>query len=104
MELTLEEATQFFSDFYGGEHHIPGFKPKPFGLGWCVSHDRGDLATYDFTGLTKLVLMGHDRCIRVSVQAKGKNVMEIAIHKRQRDGSMSSRHPTIETAIENFRS
>lgn len=103
-ELTEQEAIQFFSDFYGGQHHIPGYKPKQFGLGWCVNHDRGDLATYDFTGLTRLVLMGHDRCIRVSLQAKRNGIIEIAIHKREREGSMDRRHPTIEKAIDNFRS
>lgn len=102
-ELTETEATDFFSEFYGGEHHIPGYKPKRFGPGWCVNHDRGDLATFDFNQLTRLVFMAHDKCIRVGLNAKRNNIIEIAIHKRQREGGMSERHPTLEQAIEKFR-
>lgn len=103
IHLTKEEATDFFSEFYGGEHHIPGYKVDQFGFGFCVIHDRGDLATFDFTQLTKLVFMAHDKCIRVSLEGTGKGKMRIAIWKRQgRDGGISERHPTIEQAIESF--
>lgn len=102
--LTQEQATKFFADFYGGEHHIPGFKPKQDGYGWSVKHDRGDLATYDFTGLTRLVLMGHEQCIRVSIEGVKNGVMKISIWQRQREGAMHERHPTIEDAISKFNS
>lgn len=100
--LTLEDATNFFSEFYQGEHHIPG-KVKPFGDGWVVNHDRGGMSTYDFNQLTKLVLMAHDKCIRVEIIPCSPRHLKIAIWQRQREGSMSQRHPTIETAIENFK-
>lgn len=103
MTLTKEEAIQFFSDFYGGEHHIPGFKPKHDGLGWSVNHDRGEMATFDFSQLTKLVVMGHDRCIRVGIHAVRNGIIQITIWKRQREGSMSERHPTLEQAVEKIR-
>ena len=53
--MTLEEATAFFSEFYYGEHHIPG-PIKKWGEGWVVNHDRGGLASYDYDGLTDLSL------------------------------------------------
>lgn len=101
--LTKEEATAFFAELYGGEHHIPGYKVLDFGYGWMVKHDRGDLATYDYNDLTRLVLMAHDKCIRVSINPISKTAVGIAIWKRQREGSMSERHPTLEHAIEKFR-
>jgi hypothetical protein len=102
--LTLDEATQFFSEFYGGEHHIPGYKVKPFGYGFVVLHDQGDLATFDSYGLTKLVLMAHDKCIRASVSPHNSGKIKICIWKRQgREGNFSRRHPTIETAIQDWR-
>lgn len=102
-ELTQKEAIDFFSEFYGGEHHIPGFKPKKFGLGWAVKHDRGEISTYDFTEMTRLVLMAHRDCIRVGVSAHKANMLTIAIWKRHgREGDISRRHPTIEMAIERF--
>lgn len=101
--LTKEEATAFFAEFYGGEHHIPKHQVFEFGRGWMVKHDRGDLATYDYNDLTRLALMAHDKCIRVGVSSLGKGLLVIAIWKRQREGSMSERHPTLEQAIESFR-
>lgn len=99
--LTLQEAIDFFSEFYQGEHHIPG-KVKEFGGGWVVNHDRGDLATYDYNQLTKLVFMAHEKCIRVSVMPCSPRHLKIAIWKRQREGGMSERHPTLQQAIESF--
>lgn len=101
--LTKEEATAFFAEFYGGEHHFPKGGVKQFGNGFCVIHDQGDLATYDFDKLTRLVFMGHDKCMRVGVHPNAFKTLRIAIWKRQREGGMSSRHPTLEQAIESFR-
>lgn len=101
--MTKEEATEFFSELYGGEHHIPKHQVFEYGYGWMVKHDRGDLATYDYNALTRLVLMAHDKCIRVSVEALNMNTIKVAIWKREREGGMSERHPTIEYAIEKFR-
>jgi hypothetical protein len=101
--LTKEEATAFFSEFYQGDHHIPKGGVKEFGYGWAVVHNRGDLATYDYNELTKLVIMGHDRCIRVSIMPYQIKSLKIAIWRRQREGGMSERHPTLEQAIESFR-
>lgn len=100
--LTEQEATEFFSELYGGQHHIPGYKPKEWGFGYMIIHDRGDLATFDFNMLTRLVLYAHAKCIRVSVEGHTKGKLKIAIWKRQREGSISQRHPTIEQAIEMF--
>lgn len=101
--LTKEEATAFFAELYGGEHHFPKGGIKSWGSGWCVHHDQGDLATYDFDRLTKLVFMAHDKCYRVSVHPHAFKTLRISVWKRQRVGDMSTRHPTLEQAIESFR-
>jgi len=102
--LTNEEATKFFAEFYGGEHHIPGHKLYRFGDGWIAKHycGHGDLATYDFNSLTRLVLMAHRDCYRVCIMPLNFNTIKIAIHKRSPDGGWSTGHPTIETALEEF--
>jgi hypothetical protein len=101
MRLTKEEATAFFAALYQGEHHFPS-KMQPYGEGWSMSHF-GSLATFDADDLTRLVLLAHDRCIRVEVGQGGPNRLRIAIHKREREGRMYGRHPTIEQAISSFR-
>lgn len=101
--MTKEEATKFFSEFYYGEHHIPKHQVHEFGHGWMVKHDRGDLATFDYNELTRLVIMAHDYCYRASISPLSKSTVQIAIWKREREGSMSERHPTLEQAIEKLR-
>lgn len=103
MELTKEEAIKFFAAYYDGAHHIPGFEPKQFGPGWFVSDDRGDIASYDFSKLTKLVVLAHDMCIRVSIMPNSARTVKIAVHKREREGSQSKRHPTLEEAVAKIR-
>lgn len=102
--LTIEEATEFFSEYYGGAHHIPNYKVDSEGYGFSVTHDGGGIATFDGNGLTRLVLMAHEKCIRVSVNPKNSRSVKIYIHKRfGTEGSIGERHPTIEMAIENYR-
>lgn len=101
MKLSKDEATAFFAALYRGEHHFPG-KLQPYGEGWAMSHT-GSLATYDFNELTRLVILAHDRCVRVQVEQGGPNRLKIAIWKRAREGSMYERHPTIEQAIKDMR-
>lgn len=101
MELSKEEATEFLSQFYGGTHHIPG-KLHDWGYGWMIKHDRGEFSTYDFNQLTRLVLMAHEKAIRVSIAPHTFNSVKLIIHKRQREGRYDQKHPTIEQAIESY--
>jgi len=101
LPMSEGEAIAFFSEFYQGEHHFPS-KIKSYGPGWSISHV-GPLATFDFNNLTRLVLLAHEKCIRVQIEQGGPNRLRIAIWKRAREGSTYDRHPTIEQAIEAFR-
>lgn len=107
MSLTHDEAVDFFATLYGGRHHIPGGKYKgdnvnPWGPNaWQVAH-YGDLATYDFDLLTRLVLLAHERCIRVGIQPCGPRHVRIGISRRERTDSIFTNHPTIEQAIASF--
>lgn len=90
--MTREEAENFFAIFYRGKHHIPG-KLKEWGTGWALSVHH-DLATWDFNGLTRLVVMAHDMAYRLEVIPKGASRMWIAIHKRPR-GNKVDDHPEL---------
>lgn len=63
----------------------------------------GQLATFDFSGLTNLVFLAHDHCIRVDIAPCNMTRFKILFHPRQRDGGMSQRHPTIENALAEWR-
>lgn len=101
--LTLEEATEFFSELYYGEHHLPS-KIKKWGTGFCVE-DFAGMATFDYSTLSRFVVMCHDKCIRGEIKPSSPRTMKVCIWKRQgREGSISERHPTIEAAVESIRS
>ena len=93
------ECVKMFADVVGGFHHVTGtFKPQ--GDGIKVSAYASRWATFDFDGLTRLVLLAHDRMIRVAVAPSGPRMIGFEMWKRHtREGSMSERHPTIEQAL-----
>lgn len=101
--MTKDEAEEFFGILFLGKHHIPG-DVKPFGRGWKVNSYSGQLATFDFDGLTRLVFLAHDKCVRVELVQGGPGRIGIAIWKRHsRNGDIYDRHPTIKTALVNWR-
>jgi len=93
------ECVLMLADLQKGFHHIGGkIKPCGRGIQCCLSNLRA--ATYDFDGLTRLVILAHDRCIRAEIEPGGPGRLKVVLHKRQRDGVMHERHPTIQQAIE----
>ncbi len=102
IHLTRDEATAFFAKLYHGEHHLPS-KIKEFGDGFLVE-DFAGMATFDYTQLTRFVIMCHDSCIRGEIRPSSPRSMKVIIWKRQsREGSMCTRHPSLEDAIKELR-
>ena len=92
------ECACLFADVVGGFHHIFG-KLKAWGDG-IQSNVLGSWASFDFDQLTRILVLGHDRMIRVEIGSSGPGMFRVVLHKRHtREGSTSKRHPTIETAI-----
>lgn len=77
---------------WGNDHHIE------FALGWR------SLATYDDSYLTLLVLLAHQRAIRVQISAQSYHYLSLIFHQRESgmQHEWHKRHPTIEEAIANF--
>lgn len=66
--------------------------------------DHHTLANFDPDGLTRLVVLSHDRLLRVQVKGKAPSIVELMFHQRDvREGPMSHRLPTIETAVARIR-
>jgi hypothetical protein len=62
------------------------------------------LSTYDFNNLTTLVVLCHDRCVRLSIYAAAPNRLRLMFHKREgRTGSINEKHPTLEEAVRGIR-
>lgn len=63
------------------------------------------LATYDFDGLTRLVVMCHETAVRMEIDHIGLGYARLRFHERgSREGCrMSRRHPDIESVVEAVR-
>lgn len=96
MSPDQRECYQLLCDVMGGEDHLQGIV-RQAGRGLSVSVRASDMATFDFDGLTRLVVLAHDRCIRVELRSSGPGLIGVMTHKRKgRDGPIHDRHPTME--------
>jgi hypothetical protein len=100
-----KEVADILGQVYRGIYHIekPARKVDWSNKYWIVICLYGDMATFDGQVLTELVVMCHDRAIRMEISGAAPNYLRLMFHRRTRFGTMISRHPTIEDAIERIR-
>lgn len=96
-------AACLIADLFGGFHHLrqrrAGYTFESAGPDGVFYRDQRSLATFDCDELTRLVVLAHERCIRVEVSAR-MNYLEIMAHQRKgREGRFFERHPTLEDAV-----
>lgn len=68
-----------------------------YSLGWK------SLSTYDFDELTRLVFLGHEMSIRVSIEPCNFHFIKLVFHRRQKEGDKYHRHPSLDEAVKSFR-
>jgi hypothetical protein len=62
------------------------------------------MATYDENSLTRLIVLAHDRMIRVEIKGAAPNCLRLMFHQRKsREGRLYDRMPELETHIETIR-
>ncbi len=88
---------------FGGPHHVGKITKSQEGTefeSWEMNR-YGDMSTFDFDHLTRLVIAAHEHCVRASIQPSGPGMLKIRLDPRAgRDGRMSERHPTLAVAME----
>jgi hypothetical protein len=99
--MDKEVALDFFAAVLGGRHHVPTL--KEWGFGWCITL-YGHMSTYDSDRLTALVMLAHDRAMRVEISACNMQYIRLAVHQRSHAADrFYSRHPTLEQATAEWR-
>jgi hypothetical protein len=103
-------ALRVLERMYSGLHHCDDVLRRTTEETWTnplwveLTVDCSDWATFDFADLTRLVVIAHDMCIRISIQPTSRHRMRVMLHPRAgREGDMCRRHPTIEEAIKTMR-
>ena len=94
----------FLADLFFGFHHVHG-EIKQCGRGIQLnSRNSNWAATFDYDGLTRAVVMAHDRMIRFEIEPSGPGMLKLRLWQRHtREGRMYERHPTLEDAVEDIR-
>lgn len=72
----------------------------------CVPITSRDLATTDGDALTRLVVLAHDRMLRMSIHPKSKHAVELMFHHREtREAAepLYKRCPTMEDHMQSIR-
>jgi len=68
-----------------------------------VVSDSG-MSTHDFNHLTALVILCHDRCVRLAIEGCARNWLRLVFTRREgRDGSTYQNHPTLGEAVKSVR-
>ena len=102
------------AEYKYGFHHLTNL--RRWGNGVAIDEPQ-EVATYDFSGLTRLVVMAHDDCVRVGVKTETKKEtyeeheyevtnLIVTFHPRERPAEgdrMSSRHPELAPHIAEIR-
>ena len=101
--VTLTEDQLFckrmLSEWVGGDHHLP--KVKEFGTGICINY-YGDLSTYDWNRLTRLVLLAHRDYVRVEIASSGPRMVKVIAHRSApttNGDKQWMRHPSLDDLV-----
>jgi len=95
-----KNVADLLGDIFKGIYHLSYASLRK--VGWesehCIEYTLyGELSTVDFNLLTILVVLAHDRMIRVVIRGVGPGYMRLMFHQRtKRTGSVSERYPTLE--------
>jgi hypothetical protein len=107
-----KKVADLLGDFQYGIYHIETSALIHKRTDWTDSKHieivlHGVLTTYDGHGLTRLVLLCHDRSIRCELRGISNGYIKFSFsprHPRSTGRGFSDVHPTIEQAIEDWRS
>lgn len=100
-----ERVAGLLDDLFSGIYHLPRATRVDWSDDQCiiVPIEMRELATYDGNSLTRLVFLAHDRCLRVSINPRSPQSLNLFFHRRWRDGAIYARHPTLAAAVAEHR-
>lgn len=94
-----ENVADLLNDVWCGIYHIDGkslSKVDWTNNDWIRISIYGGLYSYDDDKLTRLVVLAHDRCLRLEINPCNFNHLELLFHQRDRVADFYHRMPTME--------
>jgi hypothetical protein len=93
-------VADLLGDVFAGIYHLDDKKLRlvDWGDSYVISVQLSHttLATWDSDSLTRLVVLSHDRCLRLAISARTVNTLQLMFHWRQRGASVMEGLPTME--------
>lgn len=103
-------AADLLGDVFKGIYHLNthALRKVKWDDKWCIEYILGwhELATVDNNELTRLVVLGHDRMLRISIDPHTFHHIKLSICQRttrDNNASLSDRGPTLEEHVELIR-
>jgi hypothetical protein len=100
------QCFEMLCDLFRGPHHVHGkiYSLGEDGIYINCTNAVNFFGTYDYSNMTRAVVMAHDRCIRFAIEPSGPNMLKLVLSKRhKRRGDISVRHPHLEESISKIR-
>lgn len=101
-------VADLLGEVFGGIYHLNTNALKKvdwaddFVIEFVLGHH--GLSTFDGSDLSIMVILCHDRLLRLDISARAHEYLGLMFHQRRlREGSGYWNHPTIETTIEHVR-
>ena len=95
MSRELCRAERVLEYVFRGWHHVEVRRVKRESPTQITYTHHGDLSTFDWDQLTRLVVAAHSLAVRVEVSSAGPCYVRIRLSERTRNGDMTMRHPTL---------
>lgn len=99
-----EAVASILGDLYKGIYHLENSVLFHRRVKWDSCHSieivvNDEFASFDGNLLTRLVVLAHDKCVRVSVRGASHGYLRLMFHPRERHGSIWEYHPGLEEHV-----
>ena len=102
MARELCRAERVLEYVFRGWHHVAEHRVKRESPTQITYTTYGDLASFDWDQLTRLVVAAHSLAVRAEVSSAGPRYVRIRLSERTRSGGMAERHPTLPEHLESL--
>ncbi len=95
-----QECIDLLSKVFGGRHQLNEI--HAIGENTIAMSYWNALSTFDGGQLTHLVILAHEKAIRVEISADKSDLRIVLSYRGKREGMIFERHPDLETAIATY--
>lgn len=100
------EVADILGQVWRGIYHLENYVHKVdwANKNWIEINIYGCLSTFDFSNLTELIVLCHDRMLRLEIRPCNMQLLKLEFHQRKnRSGTVNERMPLMEKHLQDIR-